>query len=59
MLDFAWLSQARAQAYGLRPGELAEGSSLDSLKLVWGLNKMDNRFLDIGTLADYIHCVVI
>ena len=57
MLDLAWLSQARGQAYG--PGELAEGSSLDSLKLVWGLNKMDNWFLDIGMLADYIRCVVI
>ncbi|MCK5590281.1 MAG: hypothetical protein KAI09_04835 [Dehalococcoidales bacterium] len=59
MLDFAWLSQARGQVYGPGPGEFAAGSSLDSLKLVWGLNKMDNWFLDIGTLADYVHCVVI
>jgi len=59
VLDFAWLSRARSQEYGPGPGELAEGSRLDSLKLVWGLNKMDNWFLDIGTLADYVHCVVI
>lgn len=39
MLDSAWLPRARGQAYGPALGRLPEGYSLDSLKLVWGLNK--------------------